>query len=124
MFQNLYSIDNESLLEGIFSYGISFNTDHQIFKVHFPGTPITPGACQVEIIRQLVASYLRKDVQIIEVKNIKFLKIISPQDNPSVLVEGQLSREQETNRIKCTALIRNTDSIFTKAVMILQTSIQ
>lgn len=123
MFQNLYSIDNESLLDGFFSYRISFNTDHQIFKVHFPGTPITPGACQVEIIRQLVASYLRKDVQIIEVKNIKFLKIISPLDDTSVLVEGQISKGQETNRIKCTVQIRNTDSIFTKAVIILQTSI-
>lgn len=121
MFQNLYSIDNESLLDESFSYGISFNADHQIYKVHFPGTPITPGACQLEIIRQLAALYIGKDVQIIEVKNIKFLRIITPLENVSVIVEGQISRDQETGLIKCTAQISNADSVFTKVVMILQT---
>lgn len=122
MFQNLYSIDNESLLERIFSYEISFNAGHQIYKVHFPGTPITPGACQIEIIRQLAALYLGNDVQIIEVKNIKFLRIISPMDNASVLVEGQISSGQETGLVKCAAQIRNADSIFTKTIMILKVS--
>ncbi len=33
---------------------ISFNPEHNIYKGHFPGLPITPGVCQVKWVKDVI----------------------------------------------------------------------
>ena len=57
---------------------IEFNKDHEIFKGHFPGQPIVPGVCMVQIIKELTQDFLGKKGRISESGNIKFLAVIDP----------------------------------------------
>ena len=66
------------------SYDIRFCAAHPIYQAHFPGEPVTPGVCILQIARELLADYLQRPLQVRAVKNMKFLAVISPLETPEV----------------------------------------
>lgn len=59
-------------------FRVRFNASHPTFAGHFPGHPIVPGACLVQIAEELLASVLKKDVRTQTIRNLKFRKAITP----------------------------------------------
>ena len=59
-----------------------------IYQAHFPGEPITPGVCIVQIGKEVIEDLLlehssaSRRLEIIKAKNIKFLSVISPNETP------------------------------------------
>lgn len=60
------------------SYTIRFNPDHPIFAGHFPGHPIVPGACLVQIAQELLSDRLGQQVNLTAIRNLKFRQPITP----------------------------------------------
>ncbi len=56
--------------------------DHAIFKGHFPGQPVLPGVCMMEMIAEISGEYLQKSFRISGVPLIKFLRMIDPDKEP------------------------------------------
>lgn len=81
-FFNVISADVDGC--GIRNYTVEFNAGHFIYKAHFPGEPITPGVCILQASFELLQQAVGKALELSEVKNVKFLKIISPIENPVV----------------------------------------
>lgn len=71
-------------VEPVFS--IRLNPMHEIYKAHFPGTPITPGVCQIQIVTELLSLYLGCGVRLSDVKNIKYMAVISPEETAELTV--------------------------------------
>lgn len=65
--------------------GIALKPEHPIFKGHFPDNPVTPGACMVQMVKELVADQLGKKVRMSEARQIKFLDVLVP--DPSARLE-------------------------------------
>ena len=84
----LYTVtDRTADSSGKISYTLRLNAGHFIYRVHFPGQPITPGVCMVQIVRELMEDYTGKRLRIQAVKNVKFLTVLSPAEIPSVTYE-------------------------------------
>ena len=62
------------------SFRLKLLSDSVIFKVHFEGLPILPGVCIVRIATELVEKIIGKSLQLSEIRSIKFLDIISPDE--------------------------------------------
>ena len=60
------------------SFRLRLNPEHFIYQAHFPGEPITPGVCILQIGKELLAELLQESLEITHVKNVKFLSVISP----------------------------------------------
>ena len=60
------------------SFRLRLNPEHFIYQSHFPGEPITPGVCILQIGKELLAELLQESLEITHVKNVKFLSVISP----------------------------------------------
>ena len=60
------------------SYTIRFNSKHPIFAGHFPGHPIVPGACLVQIAQELLSEQLGQPVHFTAIRNLKFRQPITP----------------------------------------------
>jgi len=52
--------------------------DHPIFNGHFPGNPVIPGVCQVQIVTEILNEIYHKCFRLINADNIKFLSLINP----------------------------------------------
>lgn len=83
MFQNLYEIierDNNRFV-------VKLDKENTIFKVHFEGSPVLPGACMVEISKELIELIFNKKTRIERIKNIKFTKAVTPLENEIIVFE-------------------------------------
>ena len=60
----------------IASVEIDINND--ILKGHFPDQPVVPGACMVQLVKEVLADTLNKPLRLTKADNIKFLSLIEP----------------------------------------------
>ncbi len=81
---SLYYIENKEIEANSAIFYIALKANCEIFKGHFPGLPITPGVCLVEMASELFATVIGKNCEIIKCKNIKFLNVVSPVDHPNI----------------------------------------
>ena len=49
---------------------LEFNTEHPIFKGHFPGQPVVPGACLLQIVKEMMQTITGMDLQLIKAHQI------------------------------------------------------
>ncbi|MBS1771992.1 MAG: 3-hydroxyacyl-ACP dehydratase [Bacteroidetes bacterium] len=69
-----------------FSARIAFNTQHDIFKGHFPNQPVVPGVCMMEMVRELLEQQMDKHLWLRNAGVVKFLQLITPDVQPLVSV--------------------------------------
>lgn len=63
---------------------LEFNTEHDIFKGHFPAVPVVPGVCMMQIIQEMVEKLTMSAKRISNVQQMKFLTLINPAITPGV----------------------------------------
>lgn len=57
------------------------NADHKIFEGHFPGQPVVPGVCMMQMIKEIVEEVTGKQTQLTRATELKFLAVINPLEN-------------------------------------------
>lgn len=82
---NLYIITCLHQEEHLARFELELNPQHEIFKAHFPGQPITPGVCLLQIARELVEELTSLSLEVHQVKNVKFLSIVSPVETRQII---------------------------------------
>ena len=74
-------------------YTIELNPEHFIYQAHFPQNPITPGVCIIQIVKELAEELLNRKLFLKKVNNAKFLNVINPLENSTVVVSISVSSE-------------------------------
>lgn len=69
--------------------------DSVIYKAHFPNSPITPGACLIQAVCDLMESQLRRKLLLREIKNVKFLSVIIPDGLGDILFDVQQTEDPD-----------------------------
>lgn len=100
MITDLYNIEDivvSGAGNGLFV--VELNPDSEIYKVHFPGQPITPGACILQIVDDMFHNIPEANgLHLAEVVNLKFLCPIDPR--VSTRLEVKMTYSQETRQVK------------------------
>ena len=91
---------------------IVLNRENIIFKAHFPDLPVVPGACLVQISKELISNVIDKKISITSFKNLKFLKTINPAEVPNLICTCFV-QEKGTEFLACVAYSCN-DFVFCK----------
>lgn len=107
---DLFSITNQTVEEGIILVEIRLNADHQIYEGHFPGSPVTPGVVQLQIVKEILESHLQRKLRMKAMRICKFLQIINPLETPVIQVSIKFT-EAEFIEVS-TALSQNGESYF------------
>lgn len=66
---------------------VKLNANHAIFNGHFPGQPVLPGVCMLEMVREILEEFLQQKLRISKGPLIKFLAMIIPDKTPSFTIE-------------------------------------
>lgn len=100
-------------------FTIRLNGEHEIFKAHFPGEPITPGVCQLQMAVECAEQLLNRVVLYVkEVKNIKYLTLMRPNENSEYVIElCGIEKEHGVYRLK--AAIYCGSAVCTKMSVVL-----
>lgn len=87
---------------------IIVNEKHDVFKGHFPGNPIMPGVCMMQIIKELVEQITEKTLMMQHLSNVKFMTLINPEVAPKLHLELSIVTEEEQIKVKNTTFIHDT----------------
>lgn len=79
LFKDFYTTLKYEITDNTVNALISFNKNHKIFKGHFPGLPVVPGVCMMQIVRELMERAIETKLKITEGDNLKFLSVINPE---------------------------------------------
>lgn len=99
-------------------YEVLLDEKHFIYQAHFPGEPVTPGVCIIQIAKELLEDHLQHDFVIRQVKNVKFLSVISPIKTPRVTYTfDKFSVAEETGECKAQIMVTAEEKVLAKLSM-------
>lgn len=121
LLDNLYTIVStpEESTEAV-RFQIRLNADSVIFKAHFPGEPIMPGACIVQMVQELFAVWTKREVEIAKIVNLKFLSVIKPDEVLYLDIAIKIKKEED-QQVHINADIVKDETIYTKMSLLLHT---
>lgn len=65
----------------------TLNPNHTIYKAHFPGQPITPGVCILQIVTEVVEYLHNCRLQLKNIDDAKFISPLIPNEGEAYFVE-------------------------------------
>lgn len=115
---DLFRIESrmEGLPQGQSGFNIILNPDHLIYKAHFPGQPVTPGVCILQILQELLSVEMGKQLFIKNIKNAKFISVMSPvaDSRVSVLFTSVTAEEGGVKALGVVSRRDNLSDLFLK----------
>lgn len=78
---SLYQIHKCDDQDGVIKAVLQVDIHHDIFKGHFPGQPVLPGACMLQMVREVLEDTLSRKLTLKKADNLKFLQVIDPTAN-------------------------------------------
>ena len=101
---NLYQLLSYNLSEpgDRITATIRLNKEHPVFQGHFPGNPILPGVCTIQIIKDLIDRGMGAKYMLTKAGNVKYLGFVNPVANPEMLFDLAL-KQADTGVVACTA---------------------
>lgn len=84
---NFFTISEKKVTGTNVHVTIDINALHPVFEGHFPGHPVVPGVCMMQMIKEILETVIEKKTQVKKTDQMKFLAIINPLENPTIQVE-------------------------------------
>ena len=88
---HFYTVKSPLLQEDSIQAVLEINPAHEIFKGHFPGQPVVPGVCMMQIVKELLQKSTGRSLRLLHGQDLKFLSVIDPQKNNTVHAEANCS---------------------------------
>ena len=108
---NLCNIEKRTDNADCTVFTVNLDKNHFIYKAHFPGEPITPGACLFQICTELLEESLGRKVCIKTVKNVKFLQVIRPEETSTLDVSIATSA-LDNSGVRLKSSVSSGDTLF------------
>nr|WP_314492844.1 3-hydroxyacyl-ACP dehydratase [uncultured Chryseobacterium sp.] len=106
---DFYTLENcEKTENGGIIAKIHLNKDHDIFKGHFPGNPVTPGVCMMQMVKELTEEVTGKRLFLKSASNVKFMAIINPFETPDLSLKLELNETENEIKVKNTTSFGET----------------
>ena len=112
LLNDLYIIESVTKNEQQFEVTVRLDPAHSIFSGHFPGQPVLPGVCMLEIICEITSSQLNKKFRISGGRVIKFLNMIDPNKTPLIRFDIEVGENQEW--VELAGKIHDSSIVFMK----------
>lgn len=113
---NFYTIENATHDADKHVFGVLLNPNHAIYAAHFPGNPITPGACTLQMVGELAEEVVGKTLQLSCAKNVKYLAPLTPTGTPCPTFALNIRCEGNTWLVK--AEVKNNEHVFAKLSLV------
>ena len=96
LLQDFYKIISlENTADSKYLAMLLINEDHEVFKGHFPGNPIMPGVCMMQIIKELAEQITEGSLVMQKLIDVKFTALINPFLTPELRLELEISTNDE-----------------------------
>jgi 3-hydroxyacyl-[acyl-carrier-protein] dehydratase len=81
LLNDFFTIENIEASDTEVKAELLINPAHKIFEGHFPGQPVVPGVCMMQVLKELLEQVLQKETVLTTAAEMKFLAVIDPSVN-------------------------------------------
>ncbi len=112
LIEGLYTVDAFTDEAGKITAAVTVNAAHPVFAGHFPGQPVLPGVCQLQMVKELLEKAVGQKLILKEAGNCKFLQMIDPvQTRMMTIIIDYRFRD---SNLLCNAVIKTGETVFLK----------
>lgn len=94
---SFFHILNKETGDNQLQVSIRFDSTHPIFEGHFPGQPVVPGVCMLQMIKELVQDATGEKLFLSQAASCKFLNVIDPLQTPDVTITISYTRTDNSD---------------------------
>lgn len=112
--QKLFSdIDNRLSADGRLAFRVRLDAEHPVYGGHFPGNPVLPGVCSLQIVRECLELGTGRRHRFTAIRECKFLGMIVPQADGLLDIDIRLADDGPIAK-KVTCVITNNEKTVLK----------
>lgn len=91
---------------------LEINPAHAIFEGHFPGQPVVPGVCLMQMVKEIAEKVLGKETRLVKADQIKFLAPLIPAENQPLHMELKFRVGENSGTGVDAQLVNETTLVF------------
>lgn len=91
-------------------FKIDLLADHPVYEGHFPGEPVCPGVCSLQMVKECAQIMAHEKFLISYIKQYRLMAVITPGQHPNLMLEINLNQEEKEG----TGLIYKMKAVCTK----------
>jgi len=107
--ESYFIIAEKTRNENEIRFQIELSALHEVYKGHFPGMPVCPGVCNMEMIKECVEEETSHKLILTDLSQCKFSAVIKPEENPLLLINMNIEKT-EGNSFKTKAKITDLEN--------------
>jgi 3-hydroxyacyl-[acyl-carrier-protein] dehydratase len=111
LLNNFYAVAELSYEDNKLHAIINIEPGHEIFNGHFPGQPVVPGVCMVQIVKELAEQVTEKKLILSKGHQIKFLQLLVPAKEDAIQVNITLKEDENGHAVQAD-FKKNNEAIF------------
>lgn len=98
--EDFYKVSNTALAGDDAVTTLKINKDHEIYKGHFPGRPVTPGVVLMQLFKEEAERIFDKKLQLVRADNVKFTAVFDPTQDNELILDSHLTETGEFIKLK------------------------
>ena len=103
LIKDYYTIENVLKQDdGIVRFDISLNADCPVYEGHFPGEPVSPGVCNILMVKECAEQVAGKSLFLNNLQQCRLTTLVTPLAHPQVEVKILLEEKGEAYKLKAT----------------------
>lgn len=110
--KNLYTYHINSREEKRLDAILRIDSHHPLFKGHFPGFAVTPGVCQLLMIREILEAELDLPLMLVSARQVKFTAVHEPETEPEI--GASISFSKKGDQFEVYARLSNNEKVYLK----------
>lgn len=119
LLKDFYSVLSQSIDEptGAQLFRIRLNPEHEIYKGHFPEKPITPGVCNIQMMKECAERVIGKELIIKSMSQCKMPAMITPDGTPELTISVSVTFSDEGYKTVASIFNESTTYITFKGIL-------
>ncbi len=117
LLDNYYKIVDTTEASGATVFRVELLPGCKVYEGHFPGNPVSPGACNMQMIKELAERISGQPLHIASIKQCRLMAVVSPQDTPSLAVTATVVPTEQGFTVTATIAAADTVCLTFKGEM-------
>lgn len=97
---------------------LTLNPDHEVFLGHFPGEPVVPGVCTMQMVKHVAEQSLGRKLRLMSFSGVKYTKLLDPRVSPELRVMVTLAEREEGWMLNAEAFVGDEQALKVKNAVV------
>ena len=102
LINDYYTIEGTATHEGAHLYHIRLNPECQVYQGHFPGEPVSPGVCNIQMLKELAEQTIGRRLFMSNLNLCRLTTLVTPQEHPTMTATLIIDEKDGAYKLRAT----------------------